>query len=619
SQTINRIVVTTDDDEITAIAKKNGAEVVRRPDETATDEATSESALLHVLDHLQEESYLPDLVVFLQATSPYRLASDIDGAVDLLLEEEFDSVFTGCPEHFTGRWTLGDDLCATPLNFEPGHRPRRQDHSIEYLENGSIYIFRPQVLRETGARMGGRIGIYPMPTERSYQIDVMDDIALFDKLLMTDSIPSLPQERLTPTLPPPHLLARIELLALDFDGVLTDNRVRVDNEGCETVSCSRSDSWGITQLKKIGVKVAVISTESSPVVEARCRKLDVPCISNCRNKADALSQLAVSLEIDRTAVAFVGNDTNDTEALRWAAVPVLVGDCNSSLRSLGAWVVRHTGGRGAVREVCDAIIEAKSPPTERSIEGEGVYFVRRVPTKVPDYESNYWGTVVDPDGVERDRLKERENHLMDVATELTFLNDLPGGAILDVGCGLGYLLSGLDGRWECQGVEISEFAADHAGEWGRIFKGSLEDAKYSSGQFDAVVFHHVIEHLVDPLKTLREIRRIMKPGGWLILGTPDFDSGCARLFGSRYRLLHDDTHVSLFTDESMHRLLRDEGFVIEKVDYPYFSTRHFTKENLLRMLDLDCISPPFYGSFMTFYARKPAEGELLRSPVIELN
>ena len=91
----------------------------------------------------------------------------------------------------------------------------------------------------------------------------------------------------------------------------------------------------------------------------------------------------------------------------------------------------------------------------------------------------------------------------------------------------------------------------------------------------------------------------------LILGTPDFDSGAARRWGARYRLVHDPTHISLFTNDSMHRFLRDHGFDIEYVDYPYFETRYFTSENLARQLDATSeVSPPFYGSFMTFYSRK---------------
>jgi SAM-dependent methyltransferase len=232
------------------------------------------------------------------------------------------------------------------------------------------------------------------------------------------------------------------------------------------------------------------------------------------------------------------------------------------------------------------------------------YFTKRMPSKLVDYEEVYWGTITDPDGNVRNRLDEREKCLSDIKTELEFLNSLPPGRILDVGCGLGFLLSGLSDKYEKYGVEISKFAAKHAGKWGKIYCGDLYGAAYPDEHFDVVVLYHVIEHIEDPAKIILEIKRILKKEGYLVLGTPDFDSGCARRFGNNYRLLHDQTHVSLFTNESMHRFLRDYGFEIEHVDYPFFETRHFTKENLMRLFDTSRISPPFYGNFMTFYCRK---------------
>lgn len=238
------------------------------------------------------------------------------------------------------------------------------------------------------------------------------------------------------------------------------------------------------------------------------------------------------------------------------------------------------------------------------------YFRRRALSAAPDYEEGYWGVVVDPDGNRRDRAQEREKHLEDVKQELEFLNALAGGRIVDVGCGLGYLLSGLDSLWERHGVEVSGFAAERAQQWGKIVNGTLQNAGYASDSFEAVVLHHVIEHVVDPVDLIREIRRILKPMGVLVLGTPDFDSACARRFGEKYRLLHDKTHISLFTNDSMHRFLRDHGFVIERVEYPYFETRYFTVENLGRLFDTDAVSPPFYGNFMTFYCRKPLRSSM---------
>ncbi|MDD3150121.1 MAG: class I SAM-dependent methyltransferase [Candidatus Gastranaerophilales bacterium] len=231
------------------------------------------------------------------------------------------------------------------------------------------------------------------------------------------------------------------------------------------------------------------------------------------------------------------------------------------------------------------------------------YKVRKVKEPV-NYEESYWGTITDPDGNVRNRLDEREMYLDDIKQELTFLNSLPGGKILDIGCGLGFLLSELSDKFDKYGVEVSKCACNCAENYGKIFNGYLEDADFPDEEFDVIVMHHVIEHVEKPEEIIKEIYRILKKNGHLLIATPDFDSACARRFGENYRMLHDKTHVSLFTNESMYRFLRDFGFFIEKVEYPFFETRHFTKENLMKLFDTNQISPPFYGNFMTFYCKK---------------
>jgi len=233
------------------------------------------------------------------------------------------------------------------------------------------------------------------------------------------------------------------------------------------------------------------------------------------------------------------------------------------------------------------------------------YFKRRSKVSPSDFEGDYWGEIVDPDGIKRDRREERQQFLEDAAGEIAFLDSLTPGRILDVGCGLGFLLSALGEKWQRHGVEVSEYAAAHASKWGTIHHGQLLEAGFDAEFFDVVVMHHVIEHMPDPIEQLCEVSRVLRPGGRLLFATPDFESGCARRFGDRYRLLHDTTHIRLFSADSAHRLLRDMGFVIDHIDYPFFDTRHFSRENLLRLFDTDQVSPPFYGNFMTFYAHKP--------------
>jgi SAM-dependent methyltransferase len=176
--------------------------------------------------------------------------------------------------------------------------------------------------------------------------------------------------------------------------------------------------------------------------------------------------------------------------------------------------------------------------------------------------------------------------------------------VLDIGCGPGWLLSALDPAWERHGVELSTAAAEHAARYGEIFVGPFEQAVYEPASFNLIVMYHVIEHLPDPVDAVQRAFSLLREGGRLVLGTPDFDSGCARRYGNQYRMLHDPTHISLFSNDSMHRCLRDNGFHIDQVEYPYFETQWFNKENLLRMLDTDGISPPFYGNFMTFYGTR---------------
>jgi CMP-N,N'-diacetyllegionaminic acid synthase len=179
---VSRAIVSTDDPEIAAVAREGGAEVVMRPDALADDKATSEAALLHVLDHLRaEEGYEPRLVVFLQATSPVRRSGDIDLAVGQLEREDADSLFSAC-RNTKLLWRVNDGT-ASPLNYDFRARRREQDFAPEYRENGSIYVFRPERLRRDHNRLGGRIAIYVMPEWASFQVDEPGEARLVEWVL----------------------------------------------------------------------------------------------------------------------------------------------------------------------------------------------------------------------------------------------------------------------------------------------------------------------------------------------------------------------------------------------------------------------------------------------------
>ncbi len=350
---VGEVVVSTDSEEIAAVARQYGARVVNRPPELATDQASSESALCDAIDQIERADGQPiDLVVFLQATSPVRGPVDIDGAIERLLDAGAESCFSACPQHFTGRWRELPDGGAKPMNFELGRRPRRQEYAVEYLENGSIYVFRPRLLRETGARLGGKIAIYPMGVLESIQIDSPEDLALTEEVLAI-------RQRRTAAQSGMSRLAGVGLLAMDFDGVMTDNCLFVDESGREMVRCHRGDGWGVARLRDAGIDMVVISTETNPVVAARCRKLSIPCIQNCRNKLAALKNFAEKRSLGPDQVAFMGNDVNDLECLHWAGIAIVPADACPEAISLANLTTTQCGGEGAVRQVADWILAVR--------------------------------------------------------------------------------------------------------------------------------------------------------------------------------------------------------------------------------------------------------------------
>lgn len=242
--------------------------------------------------------------------------------------------------------------------------------------------------------------------------------------------------------------------------------------------------------------------------------------------------------------------------------------------------------------------------------------------ETPYYEGDYWGMVKDPDGNSRDMLsdEERRKQTEDMKPILDKINSLPGGKLLDIGCGPGFLLSAVNSHWDKYGVDISAVALDYAKKFATVQKGEFPCLNYVADGFEVVVMNHVIEHLSDPIRYVQECYRVLKPEGIIIIATPDFDSGCARWFGKNYRMLCDKGHVSLFTSFSLVKMLETLDFEILEIEFPFFESRWFTKENLLRMFDRSKVSPPFYGNHVIVVAKKMIRDELPRvmdAPFIE--
>ena len=169
---VDDVWVSSDSTPIRNISKGLGVNVIKRPDEFATDESPSEEALLHFAENVDF-----DTLVFIQPTSPLLKPSYIN--IGLNKMKKYDSVFSVHVEHWVPRW----DMNINPIGFDNDNRPRRQDRDSVYVENGAFYITTKERLLESKCRISGNIGIVKMKLQDSFQIDIEDDFELVEKFL----------------------------------------------------------------------------------------------------------------------------------------------------------------------------------------------------------------------------------------------------------------------------------------------------------------------------------------------------------------------------------------------------------------------------------------------------
>ncbi len=358
AQRVELVVVSTDDKEIAEETERRGARVIWRPEQIAGDQASSEDALLHVLETLRSEGREPDATAFLQCTSPLTLPVDIDNAIALLEEENADTVLAVTDFHYFV-WHHNEQGEAVGINHEKQVRLLRQQREPQYLETGAIYVMNTRGFLQARHRFFGRIALYPMPHERCLEIDDARD------LLVADTLLRLVQDHRRAELIPDGARA----LALDFDGVFTDNRVMVNEHGEEAVLCNRGDGLGLRKLRETGWPLLVLSSEQNPVVAARCAKLGIACRQVSGNKLDVLLAWGREQGVVPEQMVYLGNDVNDVACLQAAGCGVAVADAQREARDVADIVLRNNGGCGAIRELCDYLAQQR-PANEKEHEHE---------------------------------------------------------------------------------------------------------------------------------------------------------------------------------------------------------------------------------------------------------
>ena len=148
-----------------------------------------------------------------------------------------------------------------------------------------------------------------------------------------------------------------DLLVYDFDGVMTDNRVLVFQDGTEAVFVNRSDGWGVAQLRKAGFRQIILSTETNPVVSARANKLQIEVVQGSSDKARDLVAYCQTNSIDLTKVLYIGNDLNDLDAMRLVGFPIAPADAHPEVLRIAKHVTCARGGEGVVKELSEWLLK----------------------------------------------------------------------------------------------------------------------------------------------------------------------------------------------------------------------------------------------------------------------
>lgn len=158
-------------------------------------------------------------------------------------------------------------------------------------------------------------------------------------------------------------LPSLSHIVFDFDGVFTDNLVRVDSNGNESVTCSRSDSLGVSMLRrtiderKLSCSLLVVSTETNPVVEQRCRKLSLQSVSGVIDKKKYIEDFVLDRSKNKTSgrLLYLGNDLNDLAAMKYADLSAAPKDAHPDVLKFATYVSEFEGGKGFVRDVIEQI------------------------------------------------------------------------------------------------------------------------------------------------------------------------------------------------------------------------------------------------------------------------
>jgi len=343
AQSVHEVIVATDCDEIEDCVTSFGltkVKVYRRKPSNAQDHSATEDVMIEYINSadLDPEQYL----LLVQATSPFTRAADFDKAVTLLKSNTFDSVIS-CAR--VKRFFWNDH--GQPLNYDYRERPRRQNFSGTFMENGAFYLNLVKNILEFKNRLSGHIGVYEMETYTTLEIDEEEDWIQGEQIMGKYHLSESAQKS-----------KHIKLFLSDVDGVLTDAGMYYTEAGDEIKKFNTYDGMAFNLLQAKGVKVGILTKEDRELNRRRAKKLNLDFdFHGVQDKMQLVQQLCQDLGITLEEVAYIGDDINDLELLQAVGIAACPQNARPEVKYVpGIYQLKTPGGGGALRELAEQIL-----------------------------------------------------------------------------------------------------------------------------------------------------------------------------------------------------------------------------------------------------------------------
>jgi YrbI family 3-deoxy-D-manno-octulosonate 8-phosphate phosphatase len=339
---VDKIIVSTDDPDIVSEIKHYPVTIHFRSKENSEDNSSTESVILEVIKDF-EDTWTPEVTLgFYQVTSAFLSPETINHCFEL--SEKGFSAFSAVNFH---GFIWEKQTNWIPVDHPSDHRPRRQILNQKVKETGAIYTFPLKNFKVKKYRFCSEARPVIVDSITSLEIDAIEDLKL-SNLIATQF--------------ENHMgiftnFKMPKIIFTDFDGCLTNDKVKVNMFGRESVIVNRKDGLAVKRLKKLGIKVVIATAEENKVVQVRAKKLKVEVLSGLENKVESISQYLSNQHLSWSDIWYVGNDVNDLGSIEMAAMSFCPLDASPEVFVRAQVVLSRRGGDGLLAEIASRLEE----------------------------------------------------------------------------------------------------------------------------------------------------------------------------------------------------------------------------------------------------------------------